>query len=526
MEIDISSINWARAQFALTALYHFLFVPLTLGLSFIVAIMETLYVKTGNPQWRKITRFWLTLFAINFAIGVATGIIMEFEFGSNWANYSWFVGDIFGAPLAVEGIMAFFLEATFFAVMFFGWDKVSKGFHLLSTWLVAIGSNLSAFWILVANGWMQYPIGTVFNPDSARNEMNSFWEVALSPVAVPKFLHTVASGYVIAALFVMGISALYLLRGRFISEAKKSLVVGASFGLITSMFLFFSGDESAYRVTQHQPMKLAAIEGIYKGEHRAGITAFGILNPDKQPGDDKEVFLFDLTIPYALSILGHRSPDSFVAGIDDLLYGNKDKGIVGIDERIVSGGHALNALKIYKEAKAKGDKEQMSLSRSVLESNMSNFGYGYLNAPEEAIPPIALTFYSFHVMVALGSAFFVLFIVVLYLSMANNIEKFRKILWVCVLMIPCGYIAAEAGWIVAEVGRQPWAIQDLMPVGIAATKLSSTHIQVSFFIFAILFTTLLCAEIGIMIKSIKKGFEDEHTHSESRLDSGVAVSAR
>ncbi|TLD93029.1 cytochrome ubiquinol oxidase subunit I [Helicobacter magdeburgensis] len=508
---ELASVDWARAQFALTALYHFLFVPLTLGLSFIVAIMETIYVKTGNPQWRKITRFWLTLFAINFAIGVATGIIMEFEFGTNWANYSWFVGDIFGAPLAVEGIMAFFLEATFFAVMFFGWDKVSKKFHLLSTWFVAIGSNLSAFWILVANGWMQYPIGTIFNPDTARNEMSSFAEVALSPVAVSKFLHTVASGYVISALFVMGISALYLLRGRFISEAKKSLIVGASFGLITSMFLFFSGDESAYRVTQHQPMKLAAMEGIYQGEHRAGITAFGILNPDKKPGDDKEVFLFDITIPYALSILGNRSPNSFVPGIEDLLHGNEKQGITGIDSRIQSGKLALSALKDYKEAKAQNDTEAMNFNRGILESNMPNFGYGYLEKPEDAIPPIALTFYSFHIMVALGSAFFVLFIIVLYLAMANNVVQFRKILWLCVVAIPFGYIAAEAGWIVAEVGRQPWAIQDLLPVGIAATHLSSVHIQVSFFIFAFLFTTLLCAEIGIMIKSIKKGFVEEHS---------------
>lgn len=507
---DLSSVNWARAQFALTALYHFLFVPLTLGLSFIVAIMESIYVKTGNPQWRKITRFWLTLFGINFAIGVATGIIMEFEFGTNWANYSWFVGDIFGAPLAIEGIMAFFLEATFFAVMFFGWDKVSKKFHLLSTWLVAIGSNLSAFWILVANGWMQYPIGTIFNPNSARNEMSSFWEVALSPVAVPKFLHTVASGYVISALFVMGISALYLLKNRFRIEAKKSLIVGASFGFITSMFLFFSGDESAYQVTQHQPMKLAAMEGIYKGENRAGITAFGILNPQKQIGDDKDTFLFNITIPYALSILGNRNPNSFVPGMEDLLYGNLDKGITGIDSRIQSGKLALNALKDYKEAKAHNDTERMNIAQGILESNMPNFGYGYFDKPEEIIPPIGLTFYSFHIMVALGSAFFVLFIVVLYLSMANNIEKFRKILWLCVITIPFGYVAAEAGWIVAEVGRQPWAIQDLLPVGIASTKLSSLNIQISFFIFAVLFTTLLCAEIGIMVRSIKKGFEDEH----------------
>ncbi len=366
------SVDWSRAQFGLTAIYHFLFVPLTLGLSFIVAIMESIYVKTKNEEWKKITKFWLTLFGINFAIGVATGIIMEFEFGTNWANYSWFVGDIFGAPLAVEGILAFFLEATFFAVMFFGWDRVSQKFHLIATWLVAVGSNLSAFWILVANGWMQYPIGTIFNPETARNEMNSILEVILSPVAISKFLHTIASGYVIAALFVMGVSAWYLIKGKHTIAAKKSIVVGASFGLLTSMFLFFSGDESAYQVTQKQPMKLAAMEGIYDGEHRAGLVAFGILNPNKKPGDDQSTFLFDFTIPYALSILGQRDTQGFIPGINDLLYGNEEKGIVSMDSRIESGKLALNALKTYKEAKAQNNTSLMEESQTILHDTLHN----------------------------------------------------------------------------------------------------------------------------------------------------------
>lgn len=503
---ELSSVDWSRAQFALTAIYHFLFVPLTLGLSFMLAIMETIYVKTGDERWLKITKFWLTLFAINFAIGVATGIIMEFEFGTNWANYSWFVGDIFGAPLAVEGIMAFFLEATFFAVMFFGWNKVSKGFHLFSTWCVAIGSNLSALWILVANGWMQYPVGMAFNPDTARNEMQSFFEVALSPVAVSKFLHTIGSGYVISALFVMGISAWFLLRKRHTGEAKRSLVVASSFGLICSVFLFISGDESAYRVTQTQPMKLAAMEGLYRGEHRAGLVAFGILNPDKKPDNNESVFLFDLEIPYALSILGNRDPNSFVPGIEDLVFGNEERNVRSIQERIDSGKIAVNALKDYKSAKENNDSEQMQASKIQLEANFKDFGYGYLDKPEDAVPPIALTFYTFHLMVALGSLFFLLFIVVLYLSMANEIEKFRKILWLCVWFIPLGFVAAEAGWIVAEVGRQPWAIQDLLPVGIAATNLSSVNVQISFWLFAVLFTALLFAELKIMLSAIKKGF--------------------
>lgn len=509
---ELTSVDWSRAQFALTALYHFLFVPLTLGLSFIIAIMESIYIKTGNEVWKKITKFWLSLFAINFAIGVATGIIMEFEFGTNWANYSWFVGDIFGAPLAIEGLMAFFLEATFFAVMFFGWDKVSKKFHLFSTWCVAIGSNLSAFWILVANAWMQYPVGMKFNLDSARNEMENFFEVAFSPVAVSKFLHTIGSGYVISALFVIGISAWFLLKKKHRLEAKKSLVVGASFGLICSIFLFFSGDESAYRVTQTQPMKLAAMEGVYQGEHRAGIVAFGILNPKKQIDNNESVFLFNISIPYALSILGNRDPNSFVPGIEDLIYGNEAKNIEPMQNRIDRGKIAIKALKDYKFAKENNITDLKQSSQILFEQNFKDFGYGYLEKPEDTIPPIALTFYSFHIMVGLGTFFFLLFIVVLYLTMANDIEKFKKILWICVFSIPLGYIAAEAGWIVAEVGRQPWAIQDLMPVSIGATHLGKLNVQISFWLFALLFTALLIAEIKIMLTQIKKGFDAHQNH--------------
>ncbi|HEX2395791.1 MAG TPA: cytochrome ubiquinol oxidase subunit I, partial [Bacteroidales bacterium] len=259
--IDLSLVNWSRGQFALTAMYHWIFVPLTLGLSFIVAIMETMYVRTGSEEWKRITKFWMTLFAINFAIGIATGIILEFEFGTNWSNYSWFVGDIFGAPLAIEGIMAFFLESTFIAIMFFGWNKVSRKFHLVSTWLVAFGSNLSALWILVANAWMQNPVGMRFNPDTARNEMMNFWDVLLSPFAVNKFIHTVTSGYVLASIFVMGISAWFLLKHRESYMAKRSMIVASVFGLIASFMLIFSGDGSAKLIARVQPMKFAAFEG-------------------------------------------------------------------------------------------------------------------------------------------------------------------------------------------------------------------------------------------------------------------------
>ncbi|MGG7073383.1 cytochrome ubiquinol oxidase subunit I [Campylobacter sp. 9BO] len=505
---ELGSVDWSRAQFALTALYHFLFVPLTLGLSFIIAIMESIYVKTGNQQWRDITKFWLKLFGINFAIGVATGIIMEFEFGTNWANYSWFVGDIFGAPLAIEGLLAFFLESTFFAIMFFGWDKVSKKFHLISTWLVAIGSNLSALWILIANGWMQYPIGMKFNPDTARMEMQNFFEVALSPVGIIKFLHTVTSGYVISALFVIGISAWFILKGRHLVMAKKSIIVAASFGLITSVFLLFSGDESAYQVTRTQPMKLAAMEGLYEGDTRQGLVAMGILDPTKVPGDGKDPFLVDIELPYLLSLLGKRDINGFIAGIDDLVYGNEKHGVESVASKMEKGKLAVDALKQYKEAKKAGDSEKNAQYGEILEQNMKFLGYGYLERPEDAIPPVALTFYSFHVMVALGSYFIALFFIVIYLCMANNIENFRKLLWLCVFTIPLGYIAAEAGWIVAEVGRQPWAIQDLMTVGVGATNLADTNVKISFMLFAVLFTTLLIAEIKIMLKQIKIGFEE------------------
>jgi cytochrome d ubiquinol oxidase subunit I len=504
------SVDWARAQFALTAIYHFIFVPLTLGLSFIVAIMETLYVKTNDPQWKKATKFWMTLFAINFAVGVATGLIMEFEFGTNWANYSWFVGDIFGAPLAVEGILAFFMESTFFAVMFFGWDKVSKSFHLLSTWLVAIGSNLSALWILVANGWMQNPVGMVFNPDTARNEMADFWDVILSPTAISKFLHTISSGYVVSALFVVGISAWYILRKRDVLIAKRSMVVGASFGMLVSLFVALSGDESAYNVAQTQPVKLAAMEGLYKGEERCGIIAVGILNHDKEIGDDQHEFYGDIEIPYALSFLGYHDVDAFVPGLDDLVLGNEKYGIEPAQNRIDRGKEAVEAFKAYKAAQKEGDTLKAADARVILEKNIADFGYGYLDKPEDIVPPIGLTFYSFHVMVSLGIWFIVLFFALLYLTMANDITRFKKLLWLAVWSIPLGYIAAEAGWIVAEVGRQPWAVQDLLPVGIAMTDISSSSVQTTFWMFAVLFTALFIAEIKIMLKQIKIGPEGGH----------------
>ncbi|MBB5022297.1 cytochrome ubiquinol oxidase subunit I [Desulfurispira natronophila] len=501
----IEHVDWSRLQFAVTAMFHFIFVPLTLGLGFIVAIMETIYVKTGDEYWKMVTKFWMKLFAINFVVGVSTGLIMEFQFGTNWSNYSWLVGDIFGAPLAIEGIVAFFLEATFFAVMFFGWDKISKGAHLFSTWMVAIGANLSALWILVANGWMTYPVGAHFNPETARNEMLSFAEILFSPVAITKFLHTVASGYVVAALFVVGISAWYLLKGRETQFAKRSIAVAAAFGLITSIFLAMSGDESGYEIAQKQPMKMAAMEGLYDGQTQAGVVALGMLTPGKRPGDDREPFLFDIYIPYALSFMGYRDINAFVPGINDLVYGNPEQGIPAASELIERGNLAQESLAAFHDARDRGDEIAMSQHRSVIEEHAPYIGYGYLSEPTDIVPPVALTFYSFRVMVGLGVFFIVLFAATFYFLRKNTLENKTWFLRLCVLSIPLGFIAAQAGWLVAEVGRQPWAIQDLLPVQAAATSIGAGAVQITFWLFVLLFIIFFIAGFKIMLRQIVIG---------------------
>ncbi|MCP3875753.1 MAG: cytochrome ubiquinol oxidase subunit I [Desulfobacteraceae bacterium] len=508
LDVDLSMVNWARAQFALTAMYHWIFVPLTLGLSFLCAFFESIYVRTGNKEWKSITKFWMTLFGINFAIGVATGIILEFEFGTNWSNYSWIVGDIFGAPLAIEGIFAFFLEATFFAVMFFGWNRVSKNFHLFSTWMVAVGSNLSAVWILVANGWMQNPVGMVFNPETARFEMQNFFEVIFNPVAVSKFTHTSSSGFLFACLFILTISCWYLIKERHIEMAKKSIVVASVFGLLSSAYVGFTGDESAYEVAQKQPMKLAAIEGLYQGEKNAPIVAAGILNMDKQPGDNQDPFLVKVEIPYLLSLLANRSFNSFVPGVDDLVYGNKEEGIEGVASKITKGKQALNDLAQFKQARKEKNKEKAEQSLTRFKTNQDYMGYGYLNKPEDAVPSIAIPYYAFHIMVALGTFFPILFIAFLFFSLKGSLTQTKWLLPIGLISSLLGLFAQQSGWVVAEVGRQPWAINGLLPVHVATTNLAARNVQITFFMFLGLFTLLLIAEIKIMLKQISIGPEE------------------
>lgn len=515
--IDLSLVNWSRAQFALTAMYHWLFVPLTLGTTFIIAIMESIYVKTGNIEWKKMTKFWMTLFGINFAIGVATGIILEFEFGTNWSNYSWFVGDIFGAPLAIEGIMAFFLESTFIAVMFFGWNKVSPKFHLASSWLVAIGANLSALWILVANAWMQHPIGTIFNPETARNEMTSFWEVLFSPVAINKFIHTVTSGFVLSSIFVIGVSSWFLLRKRHHTLAKKSILVAAIFGIVSSMVLIYSGDGSARQVAKVQPMKLAAMEGLNDGKEGAGLILFGIVSPTKSTEDSEKMkeISMKIEVPKLLSLMAFRDQNAFVPGINDLLTGNEKHGVMSAIDKKERGDVAVRYLTDYKEAKKSGNKvltdqlKEQIMSDEFQTNYFKYLGYGYINNPDFLIPNIAVTFYSFHIMVMLGMWFVLVFALSIWWVVKGTIEHRRWFLWLALLSIPLAYLASELGWLVAEFGRQPWVIQDLMPTTTAVSKISKESVMVTFILFALIFTTLLVAEVSIMIKQIKIGPKEE-----------------
>ena len=486
--ITSSLIDWSRAQFALTAGYHWLFVPLTLGLAVIMAIMETIYVRTQDPFWKATAKFWQKIFGINFAIGVATGIILEFEFGTNWSNYSWFVGDIFGAPLAIEGILAFFMEATFIAVMFFGWNKVSQRFHLASTWLTGIGATISAWWILVANSWMQNPVGMEFNPETVRNEMVDFTAVAFSPTAITKFFHTVSSGWMTGAIFVVGISCWYLLRRRNQRLAINSIRVASIVGIVAALTVMYTGDRSGIEIAEKQPMKLAAAEGLQQGQQQA---PFSIV-----PG---------VEVPGMLSFLSTHDFNSFVPGIQDILNGyTANDGTVhpSAEEKMARGKLALEAFGDYR-ANYKNDPAAAAEASQRFAEHKEYFGYGYLEKPEDLVPPVPLIYWAFRAMVGAGTGLLLLLAVIGWYSNRNQLENKRWLLHVGLWSIPLVYIAGQAGWIVAEVGRQPWAIQDMLPVNAAISQLSVSSVQTTFFIFLALFTILLIAEIRIMTKAIK-----------------------
>lgn len=512
LNIDSAAIDWSRAQFALTAIYHWLFVPLTLGLAVIMGIMETVWYRTGNQEWLTAAKYWQKLFGINFAIGVATGLILEFEFGTNWSNYSWFVGDIFGAPLAIEGIVAFFLESTFVAVMFFGWKKVSRGFHLAATWLTGLGATISAWWILVANSWMQYPVGCTFNPDTMRNEMTSFLDVALSPFAVNKFCHTITSCWIVGAVFVIGVSCWYLLKRRHTALAIRSIKVAGITGLAASLLVMHTGDGSAYMVSQAQPMKLAAMEALYDGGTDRSLTVMAFVNPFGQPDykNDGEPPL-RIAAPYALSFLATRDVHGYVPGINDIINGytaHDGKVEMPVSEKIERGKNAIAALQDYRRLPAEQRNSATAAQlKQTLADNMPYFGYGYIRNANDLVPSIPLCFYAFRVMVGLGVIFMLFFAIVLFLAFRRDITRYRMLHRAGIALVPLAWICSEAGWVVAEIGRQPWAIQDMLPTWVAASDIPASSVMITFLIFLIIFTCLLAAEINIMLKQIKKGPE-------------------
>lgn len=503
--MEFGIVELSRLQFAMTALYHFLFVPLTLGLSILVAIMETVYVMTGRPIWRQMVKFWGTLFGINFVLGVATGLTMEFQFGMNWSYYSHYVGDIFGAPLAIEGLMAFFLEATFVGLFFFGWDKLTKVQHLVVAWLVALGSNFSALWILIANGWMQNPVGAEFNPMTMRMEMTNFAEVVFNEVAQAKFVHTVSAGYVTAAVFVLGVSAWYLLKSRHIELARRSIAVASAFGLASALSVVVLGDESGYSASHTQKMKLAAIEAMWESEPApASFTLVGI--PDKEARETK----YAIHIPYVMGIIGTRSLTKEIPGIDQLVEEAEARvrnGIVAYD--------ALMQIRDQREAAPEA-------VRSQFEAHSEDLGFAlllkrYVEDPREAteeqiklaaedtIPGVGPLFWAFRIMVGLGFGFIALMAFFFYRASFKGMQFPRWALRLAVIVIPAPWIAAELGWFVAEFGRQPWTVDGVLPTALSVSHLSVSDLLLTLAGFVLFYTVLFIVEIGLMLKYIKKG---------------------
>ncbi len=520
--IDLAVVDLSRLQFALTALYHFLFVPLTLGLSFMLVIMESIYVMTRRPIWRTITRFWGVIFGINFVLGVATGLTMEFQFGMNWSYYSHYVGDIFGAPLAIEGLMAFFLEATFVGLMFFGWDKLKPHAHLFVTFMVALGTNLSALWILVANGWMQNPVGAAFNPDTMRMEITDFMAVIFNPVAQAKFVHTVSAGYVCAAVVVLGISAFYLLKGKHKGFAKRSMTVAAAFGLLSSLSVVVLGDESGYALTDNQKMKLAALEAMWRTEPApAGLTLFGL------PSLEDRHTHFEVKVPYVLGLISTRSIDKPVEGILEL--------VAVAEDRIERGVVAHDALE-----KVKADPTDMA-ARGQFETVRNDLGYGlllkrYVEDPRTAtpdqvkqaawstVPNVPLMFWVFRFMAGIGFLMIGLFGTAFVLCTLRKHET-KWFLRLAVLAIPLPWIAIEAGWLLAEVGRQPWAVEGVLPTFLGASSLTVAHLWTTIICFTLLYGALAVVEVGLILRAVKKGpfAEQEAREEDARTEGEPAV---
>ncbi|WP_407330711.1 cytochrome ubiquinol oxidase subunit I [Enterovibrio sp. 27052020O] len=496
-------VELSRFQFALTAMYHFLFVPLTLGMAFLLAIMESLYVMTDKQIYKDMTKFWGKLFGINFALGVATGLTMEFQFGTNWAYYSHYVGDIFGAPLAIEALMAFFLESTLVGMFFFGWDRLTKRQHLTVTWLMAIGSNFSALWILVANGWMQNPIGAEFNFESMRMEMVSFAEVVLNPVAQVKFVHTVAAGYTTGAMFVLGISAYYLLKGRDLAFARRSFAIAASFGMAGILSTIVLGDESGYELGEVQKVKLAAIEAEWHTEPApAAFTLFGFPNQETMHTD------YAIKIPYVMGIIATRSFDKQVTGLHDIVAEHEARirnGMIayGLLEKLRAGEKTPENIAAFDDVKK--DLGYGLLLKEHTDSVVDATEAQIKLAAKESIPQVAPLFWSFRIMVACGFAMLFVFGMAFIQTCRQKIDQKPWVLKAALLSIPLPWIASEAGWFVAEYGRQPWAVGEILPVHMAASNLPASEIITSLVAIVLLYTVFLIAEVYLMVKFARLG---------------------
>jgi cytochrome bd ubiquinol oxidase subunit I len=501
--LDPAMVELSRWQFAVTALYHFLFVPLTLGMTWILVIMESVYVMTGKEIYRDMTRFWGKLFGINFALGVTTGLTMEFQFGTNWSYYSHYVGDVFGAPLAIEGLMAFFLESTFIGMFFLGWERLSKRQHLLVTFLTALGTNLSALWILVANGWMQNPVGSEFNYQTMRMEMTSFADVLFNPVAQVKFIHTASAGYVAGSMFVLGISAYYLLKGRDIEFAKRSFAIAAGFGLASICSVIVLGDESGYELGAVQKVKLAAIEAEWE-THPAptGFTLVGIPDQETQTTD------YAITIPWVMGLIATRSTDTQVTGLKEIILQN--------EQRIRRGMIAYRYLVKLRN----GDESEQNIAE--FEKYKADIGYGLLlkaytenvvdatdsqikQAAMDTIPTVAPLFWTFRIMVGLGFFMLAVFVLAFYYNAKRVIEKKRWLLRVALYSIPLPWFAIETGWYIAEAGRQPWAIGEVLPTFLATSSLTASEVLMSLIGFIGFYTFLLIIEMWLMFHFARKG---------------------
>lgn len=502
-------VDLSRLQFGATALYHFLFVPLTLGMTWMLFIMESVYVMTGRQVYKDMTRFWGKLFGINFAMGVTTGITMEFQFGTNWAYYSHYVGDIFGAPLAIEGLMAFFLESTFVGLFFFGWDRLSKQKHLMVTFLVALGSNLSALWILIANGWMQNPVGATFNYETMRMEMTSFAQLIFNPVAQVKFVHTVAAGYTTAAMFVLGISSYYLFKKRDVGFALRSIAVASGFGLASVLSVIILGDESGYTTGEVQKVKLAAVEAEWHTEPApAAFTLFGLPNRDEERTD------YAVKIPYVLGLIATRSLDEQVTGLIDIENKNEARIRNGMQsytdlQRITSGDKSDEAIAAFE--KSKDDLGFGLLLKKYTPNVVDATETQIKQAAKDTIPNVFTLFWSFRVMVAAGMTMLLIFAAAFYFTATRTISQQTWFLKIAMFAIPLPWIAAEMGWVVAEMGRQPWTISGILPTHLSTSSLSTGDLYFSIAGLIGFYTALLIIELFLMFKYAKKGPSALHT---------------